>query len=60
MKVYVVSYCEWCEYEYDRSTVRKLFDSMLKAQQYVSEHSDETYEKVHTGAEFEVDEMVVE
>lgn len=64
MKVYVVSLCSWCSYEYDDIDVHKIFDSKQKADLYVAqytlEHPDEIYDYPSHSAYFEIDEMEVE
>jgi hypothetical protein len=59
MKVFVVTYHEWTDYEGEFIQLREIFDSMDKAHSYVSENADETYRTKNSGADFEIDEMEI-
>jgi hypothetical protein len=60
MKVFVVMFNEYYQYEYDQSTLRKVFDSMEKAEAYIAENSSEVIDKAYQDHNFEVIEREVE
>ncbi len=51
---------EYYQYEYDQSTLRKVFDSMEKAEAYIAENSSEVIDKAYQDHNFEVIEREVE
>lgn len=54
MKVYVVMFNQYYQYEYDQSTLREVFDSMKKAEEYIQKHSSEVIENAYQDHNFEI------
>jgi hypothetical protein len=53
MKLYVVNYCSWEDYERDFTQLRGVFDSEEKAIEYIGKHQDEIEDEPSFGSCFE-------
>lgn len=50
---------EYCKHEYNDSTLRKIFDSMEKAEYYIQENSHEAFQSYGRIHNFEIIEKEV-
>jgi hypothetical protein len=60
MKVFIVMFNEYYRQEYDRSSFRKVFDSIEKAEDYIENNSGEVIDKGYQDHSFEIIEREVE